>query len=1432
MGGTGRRETSRAARVLLNVLDIFVRGRQTVLKLVRVRLGLGDARSCVVVGMVVLFAVVLVAPSVCLAAFTRPFVRQIARAEDPSGMSCPSERPPPSCLSPDGVAVGFAGDLWVGDGEDALAKFDTAGAFRGRVPLEETANALLGNTKDVVLPESLAIDRSTGRFYVTGEHDRLGFGGLVEVFEGSGKLCGRWGFFNKAHVALDDSMEPFTGPVYVSHGDVDPGPPYGDGLPAGVEKFGVNASCEPTRTPFTASEPYIEGTQIVGSPSGRFATLPGAPIGDVTVDSHGNIYVVGSVVKEGVEGPQEVQEYRLTGEFVRSFGGEATPGLGGSLRNGGWGSNLYGVAVDPANGDVLVSVSEGTSKEGAVDEFDSSGHFLKQTTETEVEVEATAGTRTPSRLHGAFGMTVDSQGDLYVVDKLDHVVDVYGPGHLLPTVKLGATTNRMRGGSVLHGFVDPEGLKLSDCHFEFVTEAVFEKEGFAKPEHRECVPGASSIPAGGGLVSVQAELAGLESGVTYRYRLAATTEEALGGSEVTPALGFTTPHAPKVSSTFASNLSSSFADLYAQIDPLGADTSYHFEYDTNAYVGEVRHGVSVPLTDTGIGAGGPTGGAEVDVVQQVGGLTPSTTYHFRVVAENSVEGVTEVVYGPDSTFATLPQNVAGLPDHRTYELVTPANKGSSSDLFVVSERRRNDFQAFNAGYAAESGYAFLLEAAGAAFGPFPNSGIFENTYVFSRTRPGTDGFGGGWAYTALASPSLGVQEAGGSVFDPVDLSRLVFADAVGSKASTEGQREIILTGKAGGPYTSLYASATGSHPAGEGEPGPESANVLGASQDLSHIVIGSGDHTLAPGASEQDKGSEALYEWQPIGANGCSSSSVGFSESTHGCMMLINVTSEGTLLNRCGAQLGQRSVRGRTHGAVSADGSRIIFTAPDPLLSYNPTSKQTKEATQECWDGVEKDTPQLYMRSGGQTLELSAPEEGVSDPTGSHPAIYVGASEDGSKVFFFTEAELTKDAIALNLHDPELYECDIIQETGTLKCKLTHISTGDPGSPAREPGSTGAHLLHVPAISTDGSAVYYTAYETLAPGAPPLKEPLQQTHEPINLYRYDTATSSTTFIATISERNYPNNALVQWWTRPMGEAALAPNANWYTTPDGNYLLFSSERELTGYNTSEAARCPGIDSQDSAADGHCTELYRYHYEPESPSGGNIVCVSCDPSGARPISNALFATLASRITADAGPVRAMSNDGSEIFFDTADPLVSRDGNKTLDVYEWHNGTISLISSGEDPAPSYFLGMSPDATNAFFGTHAKLVPEDTDTYGDLYDARTCTTTDPCIKPPPGETAQCEGDACQNPPPTPNDATPMSLILNGAGAGNFPGEIKPQVRSLTNTQRLVNALRACRKKPRRQRKTCEALAHKRYGKTSKSVRSSRRNRGRRTRK
>jgi len=151
--------------------------------------------------------------------------------------------------------------------------------------------------------------------------------------------------------------------------------------------------------------------------------------------------------------------------------------------------------------------------------------------------------------------------------------------------------------------------------------------------------------------------------------------------------------------------------------------------------------------------------------------------------------------------------------------------------------------------------------------------------------------------------------------------------------------------------------------------------------------------------------------------------------------------------------------------------------------------------------------------------------------------------------------------------------------------------------------------------------------------------------------------------------------------------------------------------------------------------------------------------------------------------------MSNDGAYVFFDTPSRLVPTAENGTLDVYEWHEGQISLISSPNDPFPSYFLGYSPyylpdgekvEAGNVFFGTHARLLSEQTNTVGNIYDARACEPESPCIKLPAGETAQCEGGSCQTPPPAPADPT-ATLLAPPAPLSMAP--VKTKVTKKTTT-------------------------------------------------
>ena len=100
------------------------------------------------------------------------------------------------------------------------------------------------------------------------------------------------------------------------------------------------------------------------------------------------------------------------------------------------------------------------------------------------------------------------------------------------------------------------------------------------------------------------------------------------------------------------NLTTNSATINASLNPNGVDTQDYFEYvddaDYNPSAADpYAAGAQVPAPPgTDIGSGFNVGAESVDV----SGLSESTTYHFRVVAANSL-GTTD---GPDVTFTTFP----------------------------------------------------------------------------------------------------------------------------------------------------------------------------------------------------------------------------------------------------------------------------------------------------------------------------------------------------------------------------------------------------------------------------------------------------------------------------------------------------------------------------------------------------------------------------------------------------------------------------------------------------------------------------------------------------------------------------------------------------------------------------------------------------------
>jgi hypothetical protein len=97
---------------------------------------------------------------------------------------------------------------------------------------------------------------------------------------------------------------------------------------------------------------------------------------------------------------------------------------------------------------------------------------------------------------------------------------------------------------------------------------------------------------------------------------------------------------PVVTTGGAANIAPTSVVLNATVNPKGAATTYFFQYGTT-----VIYGTLTPSTNVGKGTAG------VKVAAAVADLAPATTYHYRIVAQNS-KGLTR---GKDRTFKTKRQ---------------------------------------------------------------------------------------------------------------------------------------------------------------------------------------------------------------------------------------------------------------------------------------------------------------------------------------------------------------------------------------------------------------------------------------------------------------------------------------------------------------------------------------------------------------------------------------------------------------------------------------------------------------------------------------------------------------------------------------------------------------------------------------------------------
>ena len=105
---------------------------------------------------------------------------------------------------------------------------------------------------------------------------------------------------------------------------------------------------------------------------------------------------------------------------------------------------------------------------------------------------------------------------------------------------------------------------------------------------------------------------------------------------------------PAATTAPASGLTVGSATLNGTVNPAGSETSYHFEYGTTT-----AYGTSVPVPAAAVGSDSTVH----SVSQAISGLSPGTTYHYRIVATND-NGTTD---GADMTFTTTAAPPKAVP---------------------------------------------------------------------------------------------------------------------------------------------------------------------------------------------------------------------------------------------------------------------------------------------------------------------------------------------------------------------------------------------------------------------------------------------------------------------------------------------------------------------------------------------------------------------------------------------------------------------------------------------------------------------------------------------------------------------------------------------------------------------------------------------------
>jgi hypothetical protein len=357
--------------------------------------------------------------------------------------------------------------------------------------------------------------------------------------------------------------------------------------------------------------------------------------------------------------------------------------------------------------------------------------------------------------------------------------------------------------------------------------------------------------------------------------------------------------------------------------------------------------------------------------------------------------------------------------------------------------------------------------------------------------------------------------------------------------------------------------------------------------------------------------------------------------------------------------------------AISNDGTRAFFSTDEPLLSGDADTAAAD----------------IYERSGGTTKLLST---GPAGGSAELDAFFKGSSDDGSRVFFQTEERLTSA-------DTDS-EADVYERSGGT---TTLLSTGSSGG-------NGAFGSSFKGSSADGSRVFFETDERLT-GA--------DTDSNTDVYQRSGGT--TTLLSTGSSGG--NGAVDAFF----GGANKDGTHVWFETRESMVVADTDGRQdvydRSGGSTTLTSTGPSggngaFDASFQSASDDAGRVWIGTFERLAPtdtdsvfdiyerSGGTTTQVSLGPAGGNGPSDTFF--------------DGASADGSRVFFETYDPLVGADTDSYVDVYQRYGGvTTQLSGSGSSTSYANFVGSNDNGTRVFFESGDNLVSADTDGKTDVY-------------------------------------------------------------------------------------------------------------------